>query len=130
MIIRTEEVIKGLDELEAHCESMADKEDPESIWKHDVEVLRAAKTIIHSRDQIAEEMNELYHHFVAAQEPEWDSKNRFWRCPSCKRRILEYHGFCKHCGKKVDWMPLMKKRKKEAEIRGRKDRKKDRSCKE
>lgn len=130
MIIRTEEVIKGLDELEAHCESMVDKEDPESIWKHDVEVLRAAKTIIHSRDQIAEEMNELYHHFVAAQEPEWDSKNRFWRCPSCKRRIHEYHGFCKHCGKKVDWMPLMKKRKKEAEIRGRKDRKKARSCKE
>lgn len=68
MIIRTEEVIKGLDELEAHCESMADKEDPESIWKHDVEVLRAAKTIIHSREQIAGELDELYHHFVAAQE--------------------------------------------------------------
>ena len=38
MIIRTEEVIKGLDELEAHCERMEDKEDPESIWKADAEV--------------------------------------------------------------------------------------------
>lgn len=74
--------------------------------------------------------DEVSLHFITATEPEWDNKNRFWRCPSCKRRIHEYHGFCKHCGKKVDWIPLMKKRKKEAEIRGRKDRKKARSCKE
>lgn len=43
MIIRTEEVIKGLDELEAHCESMVDKEDPESIWKDHPEDWNAYK---------------------------------------------------------------------------------------
>ena len=71
---------------------------------------------------------DLKRHFLVATEPEWGQKNRFHRCPSCKRRIHEYHGFCKHCGKKIDWQPLMKKRKKEAEIRGRKeDRKKART---
>ena len=71
---------------------------------------------------------DLKKHFLVATEPEWDQKNRFYRCPSCKRRIHEYHGFCKYCGKKIDWQPLMKKRKKEAEIRGRKeDRKKART---
>lgn len=71
---------------------------------------------------------DLEEHFLVATEPMRDEKNRFWRCPSCKRRIHEYHGYCKHCGKKVDWQPLMKKRKKEAEIRGRKeDRKKART---
>lgn len=72
--------------------------------------------------------DEMSMHYLRDQEPDWDAKNRFWRCPSCKRRIHEYHGFCKHCGKKIDWQPLMKKRKKEAEIRGRKeDRKKART---
>ena len=37
MIIKTEEVIQGLFSLEAHCESMVDKEDPEvygnTMWK-------------------------------------------------------------------------------------------------
>ncbi len=64
---------------------------------------------------------DLKRHFLAAEEPEWDPENRFHRCPSCRRRIHEYHGFCKHCGKKIDWQPLMKKRKKEAEIRGQKE---------
>ena len=54
---------------------------------------------------------DLKRHFLAAEEPEWDPENRFHRCPSCRRRIHEYHGFCKHCGKKIDWQPLMKKRK-------------------
>lgn len=72
-----------------------------------------------------QKMNEsLEEHFLTATEPEWDSKNIFWRCPSCKRRIQERHSFCKHCGKKMDWMPLIEKRKKEAEVHGRKDRKK------
>lgn len=61
--------------------------------------------------------DEMSMHYLRDQEPEWDGKNRFYRCPSCKRRIHEYHGFCKHCGKKIDWQPLMKKRKKEAEIK-------------
>lgn len=86
-------------------------------------------------DSIERKVYEIQHqdvdlkkHFLVATEPEWDQKNRFHRCPSCKRRIHEYHGFCKHCGKKIDWQPLMKKRKKEAEICGRKeDRKKART---
>lgn len=70
-------------------------------------------------DSIERKVYEIQHqdadlkkHFLVATEPEWDGKNRFWRCPSCKRRIHEYHGHCKHCGKKINWQPLMKKIKK------------------
>lgn len=95
-----------------------------------IDLVKVVESIEQKVYGIQHEDANLKKHFLTATEPEWDSKNRFWRCPSCKRRIHEYHGFCKHCGKKVDWMPLMKKRKKEAEIRDRKDRKKARSCKE
>lgn len=95
-----------------------------------IDLVKVVESIEQKVYGIQHEDTNMKKHFLTATEPEWDSKNRFWRCPSCKRRIHEYHGFCKHCGKKVDWMPLMKKRKKEAEIRDRKDRKKARSCKE
>ncbi len=36
------EIIKQMESLAAHCESMVDDEDPENIWKADVEALSAA----------------------------------------------------------------------------------------
>ncbi|HJB95855.1 MAG TPA: hypothetical protein H9765_09620 [Candidatus Mediterraneibacter intestinigallinarum] len=45
-------------------------------------------------------------------------------CPCCHHRISEYHEHCHWCGARVGWSDLMKKRKKEAEIRGKKRKKK------
>lgn len=36
------EMIKQLENLAAHCESMIDKDDPESIWRDDITALKAA----------------------------------------------------------------------------------------
>ena len=45
-------------------------------------------------------------------------------CPCCHHRISEYHEHCHWCGARVGWSDLMKKRKKEAEVRGKKRKKK------
>lgn len=37
-----EEIIRQMENLTIHCESMIDKDDPESIWKEDVMALDAA----------------------------------------------------------------------------------------
>lgn len=42
MTISTKEVINQLENLAAHCQSMIEKDDPESIWKDDLEALNAA----------------------------------------------------------------------------------------
>ena len=36
------DIINQMESLAAHCESMIDKDDPESIWKEDVVALNAA----------------------------------------------------------------------------------------
>lgn len=42
MTISTKEVINQLENLAAHCQSMIEKDDPESIWRDDLEALNAA----------------------------------------------------------------------------------------
>lgn len=42
MSMAMSEIIKQLEELASHCDSMVDKEDPECIWKADVEALDQA----------------------------------------------------------------------------------------
>ena len=105
------------------CEKLDEEPSPEGREK--------PSPLLPILDSIERKVYELQHnevdlkkHYLVATLPEWDDKNKFWRCPSCKRRIHEYHTYCKHCGKQVDWMPLMQKRKKEAEIRGRKEKRK------
>lgn len=36
------EIIRQLESLSEHCESMIDKDDPEDIWRVDAEALREA----------------------------------------------------------------------------------------
>ncbi len=40
--METREIIKQLESLIAHCSSMIDKDDPECIWRSDVEALNRA----------------------------------------------------------------------------------------
>lgn len=42
MSMTMKEVIEQLENLAIHCDSMVDKEDPECIWKSDVEALNEA----------------------------------------------------------------------------------------
>lgn len=42
MSMAMSEIIKKLEDLAGHCDSMIDKEDPESIWRGDSEALNAA----------------------------------------------------------------------------------------
>lgn len=42
MNMRMDEVISQLEGLAAHCSSMIEKDDPESIWREDLEALNAA----------------------------------------------------------------------------------------
>mgnify|MGYP003544233222 CR=1 FL=1 len=42
MSMAMSEIIKQMEELAGHCESMIDKKDPESIWRKDVEALKEA----------------------------------------------------------------------------------------
>jgi len=39
-------IISGLESLMAHCESMIEKDEPDSIWQNDVDCLSAAVYII------------------------------------------------------------------------------------
>lgn len=41
-----EEIIRQLESLGDHCSSMIDKDDPESIWRDDVEALNGAVEIL------------------------------------------------------------------------------------
>lgn len=42
MSMSNQEIISQLEDLATHCESMIDKEDPECIWRADVEALNEA----------------------------------------------------------------------------------------
>lgn len=42
MSMAMSEIIKHLEDLASHCDSMVDKEDPECIWKADAEALGQA----------------------------------------------------------------------------------------
>ncbi len=45
-----------------------------------------------------------------------------WLCPVCRHKINEMHDHCHRCGAKVGWIELQKQRKKESEIRGKKNK--------
>lgn len=51
--------IKGLESLKDHCASMADKADPESIWKSDIEALRFAINFIGNKSTALAELMKL-----------------------------------------------------------------------
>lgn len=42
MEMSMQEIISQMEDLAQHCDNMIDKDDPDSIWKYDVEALRVA----------------------------------------------------------------------------------------
>lgn len=85
-----QKVINQLEDLKGHCESMVDKEDPDSPWQADCEALVVANAVLEKRVPMKVINNGHGVYFCPV------CHGSVWQIPS------ESH-YCFRCGQKLDW---------------------------
>lgn len=95
-------IIKQLENLQEHCQSMAAPKDSSEIWGNDVAALSEAIDIISDYEKATEQTASLVMKYETAGMAIKKAAG-VYVCPDCGKRAQPGHTHCHWCGKKLTW---------------------------